>query len=235
MTAADLAAAWSRAEPVVSAHARLPPGAIDASTWATVASGDVAHRQSDEGTRGIGVLAESQAALWLAITDDHPVQVVSGLVQVAWNGGWAANKLLYERLDLPWPFQDRQWVVRTETNLAVAPSGAWERAWSNAPEELANARAKTSADAFDAALSIPTNQGSWILLPVSQNETLCIYQARVRLGGSLPAGAADRYADASLPELFRATLEDARSMHARYVSSCDQPGGDGVTIPCVPR
>ncbi|MSP56732.1 MAG: hypothetical protein EXR69_14195 [Myxococcales bacterium] len=200
--------------------------------WKTVAAGQIAHRQSDEGVRGIGVIAESRVAIWLAITDDHPVDVVSGLTQVAWAGSWTGDKLLYQRLDLPWPFADRQWVARTETNSAMGGSGVWERAWANAPERLPEARSKTDVSAFDGAISIPVNRGSWILLDLTHGETLAIYQAQVRLGGELPAGAADQYAESGLPDFYRGTLKNAKSMHDRYVSSCVQTGGDGQVIPC---
>lgn len=232
MTAAELAARWASVERAVAEHAREPPGSFEAAVWDAVASGRIAHTQTDQGVRGIGVIPEARAAVWLAVTDDHPVDVVSGLSQVAWNGAWAQNKLLYQRLDLPWPFQDRQWVASTQTNLSLSGTGAWERAWTNAPEALPDARGRTDADAFDAAISIPVNRGSWILVALDTSTTLAVYQAQVRLGGELPAGAADRYAESSLPDFFDATLRDARSMQKRYVSSCDQVDGDGHTIPC---
>ncbi len=233
MTAADLATAWSKVERAVAEHARFPPGALDSSVWSTVAGGKIAHSQSDEGVRGVGVIPARREAVWLAVTDDHPVDVVSGLAQVAWNGDWAFDKLLYQRLDLPWPFQDRHWVIRSETNLALAGSGVWERAWTNAPEELGTARTLTDPAAFDGALGVPVNRGSWMLLALSTTDTLAIYQARVQLGGQLPAGAADQYAAVSLPDFYSATLNDARSMSRRYISNCIEPDGEGHTIGCL--
>lgn len=233
MTAAELAKAWSQVERAVAEHSKFPPGALDSSVWSTVASGKVAHRQSDEGVRGVGVIPASREAVWLAVTDDHPVDVVSGLTQVAWNGAWASDKLLYQRLDLPWPFQDRHWVARSQTNLALAGSGAWERAWTNAPDQLPTARTLTDAAAFDAALAIPINRGSWMLVSLTPTDTLAIYQARVQLGGQLPAGAADQYAAVSLPDFYDATLNDARSMSHRYISACIEPDGEGRAIACL--
>lgn len=232
MTAAELAAAWSQVERAVGEHAKFSPGALDSSVWSTVASGKVFHRQGDQGVCGVGVIQASREAVWLAVTDDHPVDVVSGLTQVAWNGAWASNKYLYQRLDLPWPFQDRHWVAHSQTNLAIATSGVWERAWTNAPELLPTARTKTDAAAFDGALAIPVNRGSWMLLGLTPSDTLAVYQARVQLGGELPSGAADRYAASSMPDFYDAMLNDARSMAKRYTKSCSQPGGDGKVIPC---
>ena len=232
MTAAELAQAWSTVERAVAEHAKFPPGALDSSVWSTAAAGKVSHRQDDNGVIGVGVIPAGRAAVWLAITDDNPVDVVSGLTQVAWNGAWASDKLLYQRLDLPWPFQDRQWVAQSRTNLALAGSGAWERAWTNAPAQLPVARGLTDAAAFDAALSIPESKGSWITVALSPTATLALYQASVRLGGQLPAGAADQYAAASLPDFYESILNDARSMSHRYVSNCVQPDGEGRPLPC---
>lgn len=233
MTAAELSAAWSAHERAVEVSARMPPGALDASVWRTVAAGSVARTQSERGVRGVGVVGESVQAVWLAITDDAPVDVVSGLTQVALAGAWASDKLLYQRLDLPWPFADRHWVLRSASNRALAAAGVWERAWESAPERLPEARGRTDAAAFDAALTVPVNRGSWLLLPLDAQDTLAIYQAQVQLGGSLPEGAADQYAAATLSELFASTLRDARSMHRRYRTGCTQPDAAGAPIPCL--
>lgn len=232
MTAAELSAAWSVHERAVEASGRMPPGALAASVWQTVAAGGVDREQTSRGVRGVGVVHDGIAAVWLAITDDTPVDSVSGLTQVALAGAWASDKLLYQRLDLPWPFVDRHWVLRSLTNRALAAAGVWERAWESAPEALASARARTDAAAFDAALDVPVNRGSWLLLALGDTDTLAIYQAQVQLGGSLPAGAAEQYAAATLGDLYASTARDARSMHRRYRTACVQPDGAGAPIPC---
>ena len=232
MTAAELAQAWANIERAVEASAMMPPGALDASVWATVADGKVAHQQSERGVRGVGVVADSLPAVWLAITDDHPVDVVAGLTQEAWNGSWASPKYLYQRLDLPWPFQDRHWVAQSHNNAKLAASGVWERWWDNAPMLLPDARERTDAAAFDASIAVPKNHGSWLLYALEPTQTLAIYQARVDLGGQLPAGAADQYAAVKMPEFYASVLNNARSMHRRYVHDCTQPGADGATLPC---
>jgi hypothetical protein len=231
MTASELAQAWARVERVVEASAKMPPGALDA-FWTEIAAGKVAHQHSTNGVRGVGVVEDSLPAVWLAITDDHPVDEVAGLTQVAWRGAWASGKYLYQRLDLPWPFQDRHWVAESHNNATLAAAGVWERWWETVPEQLPNARSRTDTQAFDAALAIPQNRGNWLLLSLSPNATLAIYQARVDLGGQLPASAADQYAALKLPELYAAIERDAHSMHRRYVRDCTQPGADGATLPC---
>lgn len=233
MTADDLATAWSNIERAVLEHATFQPGALDASVWDAVAAGKVHRLQGAEGVRGVGVLKVSRAAAWLSLTDDTPVNPPSGLTQAAWGGSWAGSKYLYQHLDLPWPFQDRHWVSYTQTNVHLGTLGVWERNWRNAPEQLPAARSKTDGSLFDTSLGIPVNRGSWMLVSLSPNETLGVYQARVQLGGELPEGAADKYASVSLPDFFRSIELNANSMYRRYVSNCVQPGGDGVPIPCL--
>lgn len=233
MDLAALTAAWEQVAAAVATEARWPPSGVPAAL-PSVAAGKVVKVRSDTGVAGVGLLAASREAAWLAVTDDHPVDAVSGLTQVALRGAWGSDKLLYQRLDLPWPFQDRHWVLQSETNRALAgASAAWERAWRNAPESLPAARARTDAAGFDGALGVVVNDGAWLLVPVGPSATLGVYQARVDLGGSLPEGAADTWSAATLDALFRSTTRNAASMARRYGPGCSpQPGGDGRPIPC---
>lgn len=235
MELAVLTEAWEQVSTAVATHARWPPTGM-AEALPGVAAGKVVKVRSGSGVAGVGLLAVSREAAWLAVTDDHPVDAVSGLTQVALRGAWGGDKLLYQRLDLPWPFQDRHWVLQSETNRALAgASPAWERAWRNAPESLPAARARTDAAGFDGALGVVENDGAWLLVPVGASATLAVYQARVDLGGSLPEGAAEAWSAATLDALFRSTTRDAASMTGRYGPGCTpQPGGDGRPIPCFP-
>lgn len=235
MDLAALTEAWENVAAAVASHARWPPSGV-AEALPGVAAGKVVKVRSPAGVVGVGLLGASREAAWLAVTDDHPVDAVSGLTQVALRGAWGSDKLLYQRLDLPWPFQDRHWVLASETNRALGgASAAWERAWRNAPEALPGARAHTDAAGFDGALGVVENDGAWLLVPVGGTATLGVYQARVDLGGSLPEGAADAWSAATLDALFRSTTRDAASMARRYGPGCTpQAGGDGRPIPCFP-
>lgn len=234
LDAATLLTLWTGLEPAMVEHARFPPRGLDSSVWSTVAAGKVARPKVANGARGVGLLACSRAEAWLAVTDDHPVDVVAGLTQVAVRGAWATEKLLYQRLDLPWPFIDRHWVLHSVNNHALAQAaGVWERAWDSDPTALGGARALTDAAAFDAALPVPVNRGSWLLVTVDATHTLGVYTAEADLGGGVPASAAEAYTAATLDDLFRSTLADAIDLRHRYGPGCTaQPGGDGVVIPC---
>lgn len=234
LDAASLLALWSRLEPAVVEHARFPPSGLDSSLWQVVAAGKVAHPKAAVGARGVGILACSREAAWLAVTDDHPVDVVSGLSQVALRGAWASEKRLYQRLDLPWPFVDRHWVLHSTNNVALAQaSGVWERAWENDVGALPAARALTDAAQFDAALPVPVNRGSWLLVALDATHTLGIYTAEADLGGGVPAAAAEAYTASTLDQLYASTLRDALDLRHRYGPGCvQQPGGDGLPIGC---
>lgn len=234
MDLATLVAAWTQVESAVEDLARFPPGALAVSELEAAAAGRVARPRRADRVMGVGLLDLGLAEAWLAITDDQPVDTVEGLLQVPLDGAWGADKRLYQLLDLPWPFQDRHWVLDSRTNRALAArSGAWERAWTASPGDLPRARDRAGPERFDAALPVPVNEGAWLLVPVDAGHTLGVYQARVDLGGSLPAEAAERYTAVTLDRLFLSTERNGRSMRARYGPDCSpQPGGDGAPIPC---
>lgn len=214
--------------------ARFPPRGLDASVWSQVAAGKIVRPKVDRGAMGVGLLDCERAAAWLAVTDDHPVDEVDGLTQIPLSGAWAGEKYLYQLLDLPWPFADRHWVLHGVTNRPLAAAaGVWERAWEDAPDWLPKARDRVGAERYDAALPVPVNRGSWLLVDTGEETTLAVYRAEADLGGGVPEGAAEAYTSATLDGYFRSTLRDARSMYTRYGPGCSpQPGGDGAPLPC---
>lgn len=204
--------------------------------WDDVAAGKVEHRTvpaDPAWVLGVGLLPVSREEAWLSLTDDHLSDDVSGLVEVAFQGRWSSPKLLYQRLDLPWPFNDRHWVIALTNNARLASvSSVWERAWSLRGDALSGARARTDAAAFDAAETVTVNEGSWLLLPVG-GETLAVYQARASLGGAVPDGAVDTWTRSSMRGLFEGVTEHAAAVRKRYGPGCSpQPGADGAAIPC---
>lgn len=233
MDAEALAARWASVESAVAEHAKFPPGALRVS-WESIAAGRVERVKRPVGVTGVGLLPVSRAEAWLAVTDDHPVDAVKGLTQIALAGGWASEKWLYQLLDLPWPVTDRHWVLHSTNNAALAAYGPWERAWTLAPDWLDRARVRVGASTFDAAEAVPVNEGSWLLVPVGEHDTLAVYQARAALGGAVPEEAAEAWSAATIGDLFAATTRDARSMRTRYGPGCSpQPGADGAPIPCL--
>lgn len=237
MTGAALAAAWAAVAPSVATNATFPPPAFDARVWEEVAAGKVARRtiQGDPATvLGVGVLDTTREEAWLSITDDRLSAEIESLTEVALQGAWAAPKRLYQRLDLPWPINDRHWVIALSNNAPLAQaSGVWERAWTLRGDLLADARGRTDAERFDASETVDVNEGGWLLVPLEDGDTLAVYQARATLGGAIPDGAVDSYTRSSMTGLFAGVERNAAKVRARYGAGCTpQPGADGAPIPC---
>jgi hypothetical protein len=237
VTAAELASAWAAVAGIVSSQAKWPPKPIDPTVWAEVAEGKVARRSTsgDPPTAiGVGVLHATREEAWLSLTDDQMSKEIGSLTEVALRGHWAAPKVVYQRIDLPWPFADRHWVLSLSNNVSLATrSPVWERSWTLASDQLAGARAHTDAAGFDAAEPVGSNDGDWLLLPLASGDTLAVYQARVSLGGAIPDGAVDSYTRSSMVDLFTGIERNVAHLHARYGPGCTpQPGADGAPIPC---
>jgi hypothetical protein len=233
--AASLAALWAGLEAGVRRHAAFPPPPPTSSVLAAAAGGHVGRAAlPGGGVVAWGVLPVPKTLVWLTLTDDHLADDVDALTEVALEGRWAQPKLLYQRIDLPWPFADRHWVLRLRNNGALAAeTGAWERSWSVEPDALPGARARTDAARFDASEALTVNHGAWLLVSLDETHTLGIYQAATELGGNIPAEAADTWARSSLTGLYAGLETHARVVSARYGPGCSpQPGADGVPIPC---
>lgn len=236
MTAAQLAALWAAVAGPVATGAAVRPPSLAGTVWEKVAAGKVARWVSGEEERrvvAVGLMDLPREAVWLSLTDDRMSEGIDGLTEVVLDGAWARPKLLYQRLDLPWPVADRHWVIRLSNNTTLATgTDVWERSWRVEEAALGGARARTDAEAFDASLAVQTNVGSWLLLR-AEERTLAIYQAKVSLGGAVPDGAVDAYTRAQLEGMFEAVAKNAGKMGERYGAGCaPQPGGDGRPIPC---
>lgn len=240
MNAAALAAAWAAVSTHVADLAKFGPPKLDGKVWEEAAAGKVARRtlQGDPATVvGVGVLDISREAAWLSLTDDKLSAEIESLTEVALEGAWASPKLLYSRLDLPWPFADRHWVIQLSNNAELATAGGvWERSWKVRPDALGRARARTDAAAFDAAEAVAVNEGGWLLVALDAAHTLAVYQARATMGGGIPDGAVDAYTRSSLDGLFEGVERNAANVARRYGPGCKpQPAPDGSPIPCFAR
>ncbi len=187
-----------------------------------------------KGVGAWGVLPVPRELAWLAMTDDHLADDVESLTEVRIRGAWTQPKLIYQRLDLPWPFADRHWVLDVANTTVLAQrSGVWERAWTQDGHALAGVRERTDAPLFDAAETLPHNRGNWLLVPIDAESTLAIYQVWTDLGGSIPPAAVEAWVRASLNELYADLALHAAAVRARYGLGCDaQLGADGSTIAC---
>jgi hypothetical protein len=229
--AVALKSAWNEALPAMRAGARIPVTLPD-SAFATLAQGGVARVREDlaGADRVLGAVWTDapRDALWIAILDDQHFTMVNGLYEEELPGTGALRKLLYQRLDLPWPLQDRQWVIdiRSNAELWARSGGAiWERAWT-----LADPALEVSASP-DAVWST-TNEGGWLLVDAAGG-TLAVYHVRAEIGGNVPDEASTQWAWSKLDELMRGTVTRARTqIPGHYDAAHDRIARpDGSVIP----
>lgn len=216
-SAEALAEAWRAEMPALNRAARLPVALADAE-FTQLARGQASrHREARGGAdRVVGALwtALPRDTIWVAILDDQHFDLVSGLVEEQLPGTGALRKLLYQRLDLPWPLADRQWVIDIQSNTALAreSGGAvWERSWTLADAGLAK-------NATPDAVWTTTNEGGWLLLEAGGG-TLMIYHVRSDVGGSVPDGASAEWAWSTLDELLKTTAKRAAGLASHYTAS----------------
>lgn len=235
MDAAALAALWATVAAPVGDLARFPPPTPPAAVFSEAAAGRVGRMSlAGQGVAAWGLLPVPRDLAWLAMTDDRLADAVASLTEVRLRGAWTEPKLIYQRLDLPWPFADRHWVLDVANTMELARrSGVWERAWMQDGGALAAVRDRTDAVLFDAAETLPHNRGNWLLLPVDSRHTLAVYQVWTDLGGSIPPAAVEAWVRASLTDLYADLTVHAAAVAARYRQGCaTQRGADGQTIPC---
>ena len=109
----------------------------------------------------------------------------------------AGAYVTYQHMDLPWPFKDRQWVILSEKNLALAEKTGgriWEHRWSLVPRgedvlEIAHAEGRISGvtrQQLDDSVYLAANRGAWILFDLGHERTLVATYLDVDLGGRFP-------------------------------------------------
>jgi hypothetical protein len=197
-------------------HARYPLE-FTPSELADAAGGAIVKRREriDGADRVVGVAwtPASRDALWIAIQDDAHFALVEGLVDEQLAGTTPAEKLLYQRIDLPWPFADRQWVIDVRNNLGLwraTDGGVWERTWG-----LSDARGAAN-EAAD-AVWVSVNDGGWLLFDVAGG-TLLVYHVRSHVDGNIPNELATRWCFATLDDMLRGIIDRAASIPSHYVA-----------------
>jgi hypothetical protein len=194
------------------------------------------------GALGMVLVDLPRADLWLGSMDDD-FTVHKGLIayDLPTHGGELFR--WYGHLDLPAPFSDRHFVIRTTVNQtlpAATDNTMWERAWAieaggdalMRPVVAAGQVAGLDAERFDRAVYTPTNRGAWIFLDVAANRTLFVYHCATSLGGNIPDGPVTRYIFWGIDEIMKTVIDQARQMPTHYRAGHKQwPGGDGPLIP----
>ncbi|RME26912.1 MAG: hypothetical protein D6798_05705 [Deltaproteobacteria bacterium] len=233
-----LGEAWASAWEVIAQRAHLPV-ALSESDLDAIAAGDVARRRQrlDSTDRAIGATWSDidRDALWIAILDDTCDTLVDGLTERHLPGSTARRKLLYQHVDAPWPFADRQWVIDIRNNAALAAASGgrvWERTWTLAADGPSLAATLGDPRWPDPdAIWTPRNEGGWLLVDAAGG-TLVIYHARVDVGGAIPDGLATTWTLGTLRGMLRHVVDRAAQIPTHY-DAHHRPlqRVDGTTIP----
>ncbi len=180
-----------------------------------IAAGRVVRRRLRvEGTDvAVGAMWSDQPidALWLAILDDKHFKLVDGLFEEQLPGTAAGRKVLFQHIDLPWPFRDRQWVLEIDNNGALfehTDGAVWERTWTlSDPAQARSAR--------EDALWVSLNDGGWQIYSWPDG-ALLVYQVRASMDGWITDDLVTRYAMSTLERMLRDIDGRAAGMAEHY-------------------
>ena len=240
----DVAAAFATYQP----YASLPIPAPTASVIQKLEQGKIVKRRFDggdaatTGAMGMALLDIPRRDLWLGSMDDD-FTVHDGLLSYKLPPVGDELFRWYGHVDLPAPFSDRHFIIRTTLNRALpaaTDNTMWERAWSVEPDGDALMRPIVAAggvagldqERFDRAVYTPTNQGARIFLDVAEDRALFIYHCTSQLGGNIPDGPVTRYVFWGIEGIMQTVIDQARQMPTHYRGGHRQwPGGDGRTLP----
>ena len=150
--------------------------------------------------------------LWVAVQDEAHAVLIKGLTEERMPGSTFQHKLLFQRVDLPWPFADRQWMIEVVNNTVLfEKSGGkcWERTWSLIPLRGAQAEEEN-------AVWVTTNDGGWMVAEAGGG-TLVAFHVRTIMGGNVPEDAATKYYMTTVGGMLREIVARSLEMPEHYV------------------
>jgi hypothetical protein len=230
------------------AHYRLPD--ISEPELAALLSGEVVRwidrPNGPDGHRRAAALiltSVGRDAMWLACQDPHflgdpSVHELRLTLRPPDDADW------FGLLDLPAPFDDRYWMVRSWNNhaLSVATGGvAWEHPWTSIAGDLD--RVRTAAEAgeivavtaagVDEAILAPSNDGAFVAIALPGGGSLFGYHATFAAGGNIPDWAVTRWAYSGLERAMRNYVDRATTVMPGHYGASHAPvvGGAGQAVP----
>jgi hypothetical protein len=192
-------------------------------------SGIALHEGMDAGQGwGVTVFKEPVERVWAALTNEEVLDGKMSLdVSAVLEGPeYGHGRLIFQSLDLPRPLTDRYWLTRISHGAAAyrASKGAlWELSWvdENKTKSLAGT---PYAKYEEKATPLDWTQGAWLLVPLSNGNTLVEYFIWSDPGGFIPPALASKFA----PGQVLSTLE---SMESVVVEQLGKPLPAGVVRP----
>ena len=230
------------------AHFKLP--ALTADQITTLKSGSVVAILDDSAgvdapRRAVGVMLSEvdQKQLWLACQDPHAV-LNSSTKELRTKVNSDKSAHWYGFMDLPWPFSDRHWMVKSwnTTSLATQSNNQyWEHPWDLLPNGATEIRPFIEAgklsgvtlDLIDEAVYTPVSKGAWAIATINPNVRLVVYHATNVVGGSIPESTAVRYTVMTLEDMMKDMEKRAIDwIPSHYVGGhVGVLGGDNQVIP----
>lgn len=213
---AQMLADWDRARPIIQQQSRFP-FAFDRAQLEKLAKGEIVRqRHPVAGTeRVLGAVwtPVDRELLWVAIQDEAHFSMVEGIVEQILPQSTPQSKLLYQRLDLPWPVADRQWVIDIRDNARLAAASAdrvWERAWDLSP-------LRGSTLELPDAVWTPVNQGGFALVNAAGG-SIFVYHVRSAIGGNVPEAAVAQWSASAVGNVLEAVIDRSGKIPGHYVA-----------------
>jgi hypothetical protein len=227
-----------------------PVPLLDAEQVETLLRGEVVKIREvphgpDQPQRVIGyVLYDlSHPQVWISATDPHASYSGGMLREERIVVDDAGTSVWYQHLKLPWPVQDRHWLIRIRKNRELASQSGgriWEHSWaldekgeSFVHDFIRAGHIKTvTLDEAMKSIYTPVNHGAWIVASMPSDCTLLVYHVTSVVGGSIPDSFVSEWAMLTLDNLLRKVGEFSRTLPQHYVEGHDIAlGADGAPIP----
>lgn len=230
-TAKELNAVWKKYCAAAPQFSQIPVPKTTESDWALLTKGEIVTRRFRvpdtpvDRVLAMHYIDQPPASIWVAILDGEHGSLSSDLYEWEFPGATPISKVLYQHLDLPFPIDNRHWIIHAASNRALfrATHGtAWERGWRLDPggeSSLARIPSELQANGDD-AIWTPANSGAWLLLSVGWG-TLAVYQLETNIGGWLPDDWVTSFALSSLTDLIETTEKLADRIPSHYRSGHD--------------
>ena len=231
-----------------SAHFPIPT--LSADQIATLQAGEVVtilddSAGADAPRRAVGYMITevSKRDLWVACQDPHAVlQSSTKELKTKTNPDKSAH--WYGFFDLPWPFDDRHWMVKSWNTQSVAKASNnqyWEHPWDLLPDGASEIRPfieqgklpGVTLDLIDDAIYTPVSKGAWGIMDIQPDARLVVYHATTVVGGSIPESTAVRYTVMTLSDMMKGMEKRAIEwVPTHYVGNhVGVLGGDNQIIP----
>ncbi|HHO53108.1 MAG TPA: hypothetical protein ENK18_20095 [Deltaproteobacteria bacterium] len=229
-SAGELQAAWERWRPKLDAHA-VYPFRFSEQEWAKLAEGKVVRRRERlAGTdRVLGVVwsPTDLDTTWVAVQDGHG-EVVDGFTEILLPGSSFQHKVVFQRIELPWPLAPRQWVIEVTNNRALKSATQdkiWERTW-----KLSDRR--DLAELPKNGVWLDVNEGGWFFAEAGGG-TLLGYHVRTVVGGIVPDEVATRWSFSTLAGMLQRVVDRTDWIRGHYIADHEPISRPGETE--IPR